>query len=125
MQVAISEGPTSYGAEDLEQATALADKLVANYGLSPLGITIYAPASQSRNKSGRQYEVTVESLDEDLFGKTSPGGSYQPNEQYIGRIRVAAQQLVIKAYSDDCVRHPAQLPFDFTLASSLLPMSYQ
>lgn len=77
--------------------------MVANYGLSPLGITIYAPATSATKRPGRQYEVSVEGIDEDLFGRAAPGGSYQPNEQYIGRIRMAAQELVWAAYEADCV----------------------
>ncbi len=103
MQVALPEGPTSYSELALVDATALANKMVASYGLSALGITIYAPATQSSKQSGRQYEVAVEGIDEDLFGKAAPGGSYQPNEQYIGRMRMAAQELVWDAYNADCV----------------------
>ena len=101
--MALPEGPSSYSEEALVQATALANKMVASYGLSPLGITIYAPATESSKQPGRQYEVSVEGIDEDLFGKASPGGSYPPNEQYIGRMRMAAQELVWAAYEADLV----------------------
>ena len=45
----------------------------------------------------------MEGIDEDLFGEDSTGGSYQPREQYIGRMRLAAQELVYAAYDTDCV----------------------
>ena len=103
VQVALPEGPTSYGEEAMVEATALANKMVSTYGLSPLGITIYAPSPGAGKGPGRQYEVAVESLDEDLFGKNPTVGSYPPSEQYIGRMRMAAQELIWEAYDADLV----------------------
>lgn len=56
----------------------LAVKLVANYGMSDLGITTYAPAS-SKFSTGRSIEVSVDNIDEDLFGRGIGGGLFQPS----------------------------------------------
>jgi hypothetical protein len=42
-QVMLPEGPGTYSIRDLAAAGKLAQKVVANYGMTDLGITMYAP----------------------------------------------------------------------------------
>lgn len=57
----------------------LAAKIVANYGLSEMGITTYAPVSRGKAGMNRSFEVTTDNIDEDLFGKGIKGGMFQPS----------------------------------------------
>lgn len=71
--------PTTYGAKDLGPAFRLAEKVVANYALTEIGLTSYAPVALS-NENRRTFEVTVDNIDEDLFGRGVQGGMFQPSD---------------------------------------------
>ena len=69
--------PSSYGAKDLGRAFRLAEKIVTNYGLSELGLTSYAPITPGTGSTQRHFEVTVDNIDENVFGKGLQGGMFQ------------------------------------------------
>ena len=59
-------GPTSYGNQAMAEGLSLAMKVVANYGLSPLGITICAPPASGALRKKNSHEVAVDDSDSDL-----------------------------------------------------------
>jgi len=83
----------------LQDATRLALRLVANYGLDPaVGISTYAPPPGRLGFMQKSFEVTVDNIDADLFGTTIPGGSFQPSDAAWHRIRSTAANIVKAAY---------------------------
>ena len=53
LQVMLPEGPSTYSVGDMEAAGKLAEKVVANYGMTDLGILAYAPPP-GRKEFGKQ-----------------------------------------------------------------------
>jgi hypothetical protein len=86
----------------LAEGLSLAMKVVANYGLSPLGIAICAPPAAGARRKKNSHEVAVDDLDSDLT-RGIPGGGYQACDESMAEIRKAAQQMVREAYATDCV----------------------
>ena len=94
--------PSTYGVNDIRDASRLALRLVANYGLDPgVGISPYAPPSGRLGFMQKSFEVTVDNIDADLFGSTLPGGSWQPSDATWHRIKSAAADIVKSAYADN------------------------
>lgn len=91
--------PSTYSTADLRDATRLATRLVANYGMSEAGITTYAPVPARPGFMQRSFEVTVDSIDADLFGSSIRGGAFQPSDESRHRIRVAVHDIMVKAYN--------------------------
>jgi len=109
-QVALPDGPTSYGNMALAEGLSLAMKIVANYGLSSLGITIFAPAPTPNRGKRNAHEVAIDDMDNHL-ARGIPGGGYQACDETMTEIRKAAQQMVREAFATDCVspRRPSDL----------------
>ncbi|KAI7845492.1 hypothetical protein COHA_001038 [Chlorella ohadii] len=92
--------PSTYSNADLKDATSLAYRLIANYGLSPLGLTTWAPAPRRSNAlKERSFEVTVESIDADLFASSISGGGFQPSDENRHRLRAAVHKVLLEAYN--------------------------
>lgn len=92
--------PTTYGISDVRDATRLAMRLVANYGLDPVvGITAYAPPPGRLGFMQKSFEVTVDNIDADLFVDTLDGGFFQPSDASWHEIRFRAAEIVKTAYS--------------------------
>jgi cell division protease FtsH len=100
-EAALGEAST-YGVTDLRDATRLAVRLVANYGLDPggLGIAAYAPPPGRLGFMQRGFEVAADNIDADLFGTTVPGGGVQPSDRHWHATLAAAQRVVAEAYAD-------------------------
>lgn len=45
--------------------------VVANYGLSDMGITVYAPPSDPPGYGRKSFEVAIDNIDADLFGRAA------------------------------------------------------
>lgn len=99
----LPEGPTTYGRQALSDAQTLAQKIVASYGLSPIGITMYASPGFATDGQRSNYETSVDKIDEDLISKGMDGGMYQASDKTIGKIKRTAQDLVRDAYYDNIV----------------------
>ncbi|KAL4448900.1 hypothetical protein ABPG77_007617 [Micractinium sp. CCAP 211/92] len=97
-EVALGQ-PSTYGTSDLRDATRLAVRLVANYGMSEAGITTYAPVPTSLGFMQRSFEVTVDSIDADLFGNSIRGGGFQPSDESRHRMRTAVHRIMVDAYN--------------------------
>ena len=94
--------PSTYGVNDVRDASRLALRLVANYGLEPnVGITTYAPPTGRLGFMQKSFEVTVDNIDADLFGSTLPTGAWQPSDATWHRIKSSAAEIVKSAYSDN------------------------
>jgi cell division protease FtsH len=94
--------PTTYGVSDVRDATRLALRLVANYGLDPVvGITTYAPPPGRLGFMQKSFEVTVDNIDSDLFGDVIPGGGFQPSDQSWHEMRSRAAEIVKEAYKEN------------------------
>ena len=52
-----------------QDAARLAGKLVTAYGLSPAGITTYAPPGEPPGFGRKAFEVAIDNIDADLFGR--------------------------------------------------------
>ncbi len=72
-----------------QDATRLATRCVANYGLSEVGITTYAPVGPGLGFMQKSFEVTVDNIDQDLFGNMLSSGGFQPSDDNWHRIRTA------------------------------------
>ncbi len=102
--------PSTYGVTDLSDATRLATRLVANYGLSDLGITTYAPVPRRMGFMQRSFEVTVDNIRysvggfDHAFGTTTRGGMFQPSDANYDRIRKTINAVLNEAYDEDMVR---------------------
>ncbi|KAI3430488.1 hypothetical protein D9Q98_005083 [Chlorella vulgaris] len=93
--------PSSYSNGDLSDATQLAVRVVSNYGMSGLGITSYAPMIGRSGPPKGNFEVSVDSIDADLFGSSLQGGSFQPSDESRHRMRAEVQQLLVNAYNSN------------------------
>jgi ATP-dependent Zn protease len=83
----------------LQDATKLAMRYVANYGLdAAVGITTYAPTPGRLGFMQKSFEVAVDNIDEDLFGNTISGGSFQPSDDSWNEIKQQAANIVKDAY---------------------------
>lgn len=56
-QAILPEGPSTYSVEDMDAAGKLAEKVVANYGMTDLGILAYAPPPGRKEFGKRSFEV--------------------------------------------------------------------
>ena len=74
---------------------------MANYGLSAVGITSYAPVPSRLGFMQKSFEVTVDNIDADLFGNSIPGGGFQPSDASWHRTQSAANGIVLEAYNED------------------------
>lgn len=92
--------PTTYGHEGLGDAMRIANKIVMNYGMTKLGVTMYAPPGEGRRYGQRSFEVAVDNIDEDLFGRELRGGSFQPTDATLHHFRTETTRLVEEAYGD-------------------------
>ena len=45
--------------------------VVANYGLSDMGSTVYAPPSDPPGYGRKSFEVAIDNIDADLFGRAA------------------------------------------------------
>lgn len=106
----IPEGPTSYGISALIEASGLATKMVANYGLTELGITTFAPPLHGSGNSGNKYETAVDEIDDDMFGTSGDYFATPVPEETAGQIKEAAQKLLLEAYEEDLVCLSSLLP---------------
>lgn len=99
----VSDGvPTTYGTNDIRDATKLAMRYVANYGLdASVGITTYAPVPGRLGFMQKSFEVAVDNIDEDLFGNTIAGGSFQPSDSSWHEIKMKAADIVKRAYKSN------------------------
>ena len=92
--------PSTYGTGDIKDASNLAMRIVSNYGLdSVVGITTYAPPPGSLGFMQKSFEVAVDNIDEDLFGTTITGGSFQPSDDSWHETRSRAATIVKNAYA--------------------------
>ncbi|KAK9817111.1 hypothetical protein WJX72_009705 [[Myrmecia] bisecta] len=91
---------TTYSISDLRDGARLAQKIVANYGLSDEGITIYAPPTATLGFMRKSFEVSVDNIDADLFGKGIKGGMWQPSDESLHRLRTAMYGLLGAAYEE-------------------------
>lgn len=103
VQVVLPGGPTTYGRASLAEAMTLAQKVVASYGLTEVGITMYASPGVASAGVRSNYEVSVDKIDEDMFGRGLDGGMYQASDRTIGKIKKSSQGLVRDAYVKDLV----------------------
>lgn len=103
VQVLIPEGPTSYGIQALHEASGLAMKMVANYGLTEEGITTFAPPLQSFSDVGTKYETAVDEIDDDTFGAADDTFQTTVTEDMVGSMKETAQILLLDAYEYDLV----------------------
>lgn len=90
--------PSSYSINDLKDATQLALKIVTNYALSDAGITTYASPGQSLGFMRKSFEVSVDNIDADLFGRNVRGGSFQPSDDTLHAIKSQAIGMLAEAY---------------------------
>jgi len=54
-----------------QDAANLAQKLVSSYGLSDVGITTYAPPGEPPGFGRKAFEVAIDNIDADLFGRSA------------------------------------------------------
>lgn len=54
-----------------QDAARLAMKVVATYGLSDAGITVYAPPGEPPGFGRKSFEVAIDNIDADLFGRAA------------------------------------------------------
>ena len=81
--------------------------MVANYGLSEAGITSFAPPVHSLADTGTKYETAVDEIDDDMFGSADDRFLSPVTEEMVGRMKAAAQLLLLDAYEEDLVPHPS------------------
>ncbi|CAD7702334.1 unnamed protein product [Ostreobium quekettii] len=91
---------TSYAVKDMEMAYRLVEKIVCNYGMSKLGITTYAPVTRGTGYMKRSFEVNVDNIDEDLFGRGLKGGMFQPSDVGQHKMLLEIHELLNEAYAD-------------------------
>lgn len=102
-EVALGEA-TTYGLLDLRDATKLALRLIANYGLDPVvGIPSYSPPTTGMGFMQKSFEVTVDNIDSDLFGDAIPGGSFQPSDEERHAVKMRAREILKEAYEANIV----------------------
>ena len=99
----IPEGPSSYGSQALTDASGLAMKMVANYGMTEMGITTFAPSLDDLGSSSNSYETSVDQIDDGMFGSGGDGFENPVSEVMVGRMKQVAQLLLLEAYSTDLV----------------------
>lgn len=118
VQVLLPGGPTTYGRDALADGMTLAQKIVANYGLTQAGVTMYASPAVPAAGVRSNYEVSVEQIDEDVVGQGLEGGMYQASDKTIGKLKMSSQELLREAYNKDLVRLYIDLPlFEVGLTS--------
>ena len=78
----------------LTEASGLATKMVANYGLTSLGITTFAPPLSNFGSKTTNYETAVDELDDDMTGANDDSFENPMTEEMMGRIKLEAQVLV-------------------------------
>jgi cell division protease FtsH len=118
----VHEGvPSTYGTNDIRDATKLAIRYVANYALdTEVGITTYAPTPGRLGFMQKSFEVAVDNIDEDLFGNTIAGGSFQPSDNSWHEIKSKAATIVKDAYKTNLDTLIARKEAMDTLAELLL-----
>ncbi len=57
LEVLLEEGPSTYSVSDLRDGVRLAQKIVASYGMTEAGITMYAPKQRPIGFMKRAFEV--------------------------------------------------------------------
>jgi len=92
--------PSTYGVKSLGLAFRLAEKIVANYGLTDLGITSYAPVIENSLALKRCFEITTDNIDEDLFGRGLEGGMFQPCDSSMHKLLTKCYELMWDAYQE-------------------------
>ncbi|KAK9909403.1 hypothetical protein WJX75_001741 [Coccomyxa subellipsoidea] len=100
-EVLLEEGPSTYSVSDLRDASRLAQKIVSSYGMTDAGITMYAPKQRPIGFMKRAFEVNVDNIDRDLFGRAVKGAMYQPSDETSHDMRMAAHNLMLSAYEDN------------------------
>lgn len=101
--IAFDYCPTTLSSKnDLQIAMRLAMRIVANYGMSELGLMPYAPSPTQvrRGKQGRNFEIGADSIDKNLFGSMITGTHFQPSDEQWHKIRVKCCQLINETYND-------------------------
>ncbi len=83
----------------MQDATKLAMRFVANYGLdAAIGITTYAPTPSRLGFMQKSFEVAVDNIDEDLYGTSIDGGFFQPSDNSWHAMKSRAADIVKEAY---------------------------
>lgn len=83
----------------MQDATKLAMRVVANYGLdAAIGITTYAPTPSRLGFMQKSFEVAVDNIDEDLYGTSIDGGFFQPSDNSWHAMKSRAADIVKEAY---------------------------
>ena len=59
LQVMRPEGPSTYANDDLKDATDLAGKIVAHYGLTPQGLLLFVPPLTTRSRAEAGVSCTL------------------------------------------------------------------
>eukprot|EP01025_Chloroclados_australasicus_P045036 TRINITY_DN4911_c0_g1_i2.p2 TRINITY_DN4911_c0_g1~~TRINITY_DN4911_c0_g1_i2.p2 ORF type:complete len:410 (-),score=64.61 TRINITY_DN4911_c0_g1_i2:227-1456(-) len=90
---------STYAAKDIQQASQLAERIVAHFGLSDIGITTYAAASSG---GGRQMQSWDRSMvvNEEMFGQSAQGGLFQPTDPTVQKIKIERAKIASEAYQD-------------------------
>jgi hypothetical protein len=85
----------------VQDAARLCQNIVANYGMSKLGITTYAPPTGGAlGFMQKSFEVSVDNIDADLFGRGIRGGFFQPSDQSLHELRTAMYDIMREAYAE-------------------------
>ena len=66
----LEDGPTTYGKQDLREASDLAAKIVAHYGMTQQGLLLFVPhvEQRARAEAGVSHATVVGSLDSGVPG---------------------------------------------------------
>ena len=64
------------------------------------------------------WQVAIDSIDADLFGRGVRGGFFQPSDAMLHRIRTTMYDILREAYAEDMVR---RLPLNRTQRLTILP----
>ncbi|CAG9464039.1 unnamed protein product [Pedinophyceae sp. YPF-701] len=92
---------TTYAHSNVQNAYQMAMKVVANYGMTTeTGVTTWAPVSRGRAFMERSFEVAVDNIDEDLFGRGVEGGLWSPSDRTLHTVRAHAAEIVREAEAD-------------------------
>jgi cell division protease FtsH len=120
--IAFNYCPTTLSSKnDLQVAMRLAMRIVANYGMSELGLMPYAPppTQVKRGKQGRNFEIGADSIDKDLFGSMVTGTHFQPSDEQWHKIRVKCCQLINETYNE-CLKNIAAHSMALTAVTDAL-----
>eukprot|EP00210_Caulerpa_lentillifera_P003025 g2888.t1 len=91
---------TTYGSKDLGPAYLLTQKMVAHYGLSDLGLISHAPLVQKAAAAKHSFEVNVDNIDEDLFGKGLKGATFQASDAGLNKMMMKCFEIMNQAYQE-------------------------